>query len=121
MGPNKGAKLRAVDDLKRSQTNRAAAIRIPVNLLKWIHISAATGTFQESGAKRNLAMAKADHKDAYKQLPVKNDHRLPAAVTLQDPESGVLRGFGHQTQLFGATAAVSRNNAVSRVMATVSV
>ena len=46
-GVQQGEKLRAVDDLKRSQTNRAAAIRTPVNLPTWDHFSAVIRTFQE--------------------------------------------------------------------------
>ena len=65
----------------------------------------------------NLAMAKADHRDAYKQLPVKEDHKMLAVVTLKEPDTGEMRGFIPQTQLFGATAAVLHYNTVSRVMA----
>ena len=36
-GVQKGSKLRAADDLKRSQTNRAAAVKTPVNLPTWGH------------------------------------------------------------------------------------
>ena len=49
---------------------------------------------------------------------MKDAHKTLAAVALKGPESGVLRGFVPQTQLFGATAAVFRYDAVSRVMAT---
>ena len=63
-GAQQGQKLRAVDDLKRCQTNRAAAIETPVNLPIWGHFSATIRTFRESGVQGNLSMAKADHKDA---------------------------------------------------------
>ena len=36
-GAPKGDKLRAVDDLERSQTNRATAARAPVNVPTWDH------------------------------------------------------------------------------------
>ena len=49
---------------------------------------------------------------------MKDAHKTLAAVALKGPESGVSRGFVPQTQLFGATAAVFRYDAVSRVMAT---
>ena len=120
-GVQQGEKLRAVDDLKRSQTNRAAAIRTPVNLPTWDHFSAVIRTFQEAKMSEGLAMAKADHRDAYKQLPVRKDQECFAIVTLRDPTSGKLRGFIPKTQLFGATAAVLNYNTVSRVMATIAV
>ena len=120
-GVQQGDKLRAVDDLKRSQTNRAAAVRTPVNLPTWDHFSAVIRSFQERGLSENLAMAKADHRDAYKQLPVRDDHKMFAVVTLKEPDSGEMRGFVPQTQLFGATAAVLHYNTVSRVMASLAV
>ena len=120
-GVQQGTKLRAVDDLKRSQTNRAAAVRTPVNLPTWDHFSAVIRSFHEKGMSENLAMAKADHRDAYKQLPVKEDHKMLAVVTLKEPDTGEMRGFIPQTQLFGATAAVLHYNTVSRVMASLAV
>ena len=53
-------------------------------------------------------MAKAAHKDAYKQLSARGDHGMLAVVTLKDPASGKMRGFIPRTQLFGATAVVPR-------------
>ena len=64
-GAQRGGELRAVGDLKRSRTNRAAAIRTPVNLPTWGHFAAVIRTFQGKGAKENLATAKAGNKDAY--------------------------------------------------------
>ena len=61
----------------------------------------------------------ADQKDTYKQLPAEGDYKVLPAATLKDPESGVLRCLVPQTQLFEATAAVLRYNAVSRVTGTV--
>ena len=106
--PQQGEKLGAVGDLKGSQTNRAAAIRTPVNLPTWSHFAAVIRTFQGKGVKGNLATAKAGRVDAYKQLPVGTDCEMLAAAALKDPTTGLLRGFVPQTQLFGATAAVFR-------------
>ena len=74
MGPMGGG-LRAIDALKRRKTNRAAAIKTPVNLPTWGQFAAVIRTFQEGGAKESLSMAKADHKVAYKQLPVRGGMR----------------------------------------------
>ena len=58
------------------------------------------------GDRRPLAMAKADHADAYKQLPVATKDELAAAVTLRNPVDGLRYGFFPHTQLFGSTADV---------------
>ena len=52
-----GGRLRAVDFLKRSQTNRAAAIKTPINAPTWDHIAAVIRTFQGKGLSGNLATA----------------------------------------------------------------
>ena len=117
----RGERLRAVRDLKRSQNDRAAAIKTSVNLPTWGHVAAVVRSFQERGVAASLAMAKADHSEAYKQLPVRNDRRILADLTLEGPESDELRGSVPQAQLFGATEAVSRYSAVSQGMATAAV
>ena len=62
-------------------------------------------------------MAKADHADAYKQLPVATKDELAAVVTLKDLVDGQWYGFIPRTQLFGSTAAVLHYNCLSRVIA----
>ena len=62
-------------------------------------------------------MAKADHADAYKQLPLKKEDELTAVATLQSPEDEKCYGFIPKTQLFGSAAAVLRYNCLSRVIA----
>ena len=66
-------------------------------------------------------MAKADRKEPYKRLPVRDIHKVLAAVTLKDPNSGQMWGLISQTQPFGGTAAALHYYAVSRVMATIAV
>ena len=112
-----GGKLKAVGGLKRNQTNRAAAVRTPVNLPTWGHFAAGIRTFQEKGPSGNLAIATADHKDLYKQLPVREDHQFLAAAPLKGPASGRVRGITPKTQLFGATAAALNYDAFSRATA----
>ena len=48
-------KLRAGEYIRRNQTNRAAAIKAPVNHPTWEQIPAIIRTFQERGAGENLA------------------------------------------------------------------
>ena len=101
LGVQQGKKLRAVDDLKRRQTNRAAAIRAPVNLPTWGHFAAVIRTSKENGMKENLAMAKVEHMDAYRQLTLRNDQKMLAVVTLKGPVSGEMDGFIPQTAVRG--------------------
>ena len=75
--------------------------------------------FRGGQVEESLAFAKADHSAAYKQLPVCEERKRPAAVSPRDPRSNEEGGFAPQTQLFGATAAALDYNTVSRVMATV--
>ena len=62
-------------------------------------------------------MAKADHADACRQLPLKAGDELTAVVTLQSPEDEKWYGFIPKTQLFGTAAAVLHYNCLSRVIA----
>ena len=93
---------RAVEDLKGSQTNRAAAVTTPVFLI-WGHFPAIFRMFREAGASDCLAMSNAAREDASKQLPVLDEHKMLAVVTLKGPQSGKKGGFVPQTKLFGTT------------------
>ena len=120
-GVQLGGKLRAVGDLKRSQTNGAVAVRTPVNRPTWGRFAAVIRCAQELDTQEGLAMAKADHRGANKQLSTKNNREMLAVAILKGPDSGEIEWFIPQTQLFGATAAVLHYSAVSRVMARIAV
>ena len=100
-GVQQGSKLRDVDDLKRSATNDATFVSTPINPPSWDQIAQMCALYYLKGDRRPLAMAKADHADAYKQLPVTTKDELAAAVTLKDPVGGEWYGFIPHTQLFG--------------------
>ena len=63
--------------------------------------------------------AKVDHKDAFRQPPVCDAHKMLAVATLEGPNSSKVRGFSPQTQLSGEAAAVLRNEAVLGATATI--
>ena len=84
-GVQQGEELRAFEHLKRSSTNDAAFLATPINLPSWGHIAHMCSVFHLKGDRRPLAMAKADHADAYKQLPVATRDELAAAVTMKTP------------------------------------
>lgn len=104
-GAPQGEKLRAVDDLKQSWTNRAAQVLAPINLPTWGHFSSLIKLMIENIPTTPLGFAKADHSEAYKQLPPCPDQRELAAITPRDPDSGEWRAFLPNTQLFGSITA----------------
>ena len=112
-GAQQGSKLRAVDDLERSATNDATFASTPINLPSWDHIAQMCALFYLKGNRLPLAMAKADHADAYKQLPAATKDELAAVVTLKRPVGGEWYGFIPHTQLFGSTAAALHYNCFS--------
>ena len=77
-GVRKGEKIIAVDGLKRGATNRTPAIHIPINLPPCSNIAQIFELFGRRGGHGPLAMAKADHADANKQLPLREEYRLTA-------------------------------------------
>ena len=67
-------------DLKGSRANAAAAIHTPANFPTWGHLATVVRLHQEGQAKESLAYTKADHRAAYKQLPVCEGHKKLAVV-----------------------------------------
>jgi hypothetical protein len=69
----------------------------------------------DSGRRR--AWGKADHKAAYKQLPLGQESRDFAWIAIQDPVSGKYSLHQAKTLIFGSTVAVLHYNCVSRILA----
>ena len=57
-----------------------------------------------------------DLKAAYKQLPIKPEHRKICVVTVRDPADGLPKGFPCRVLPFGATASVGHFNRTSAVL-----
>ena len=68
-GVEQGSKLRAVDDIKRGWTERAAAMHTLANLPTWGHFAGVAGYFREEGLDESLVLSGEDHEAAYEQLP----------------------------------------------------
>ena len=60
---------------------------------------------------------KADHADAYKQLPLDPGYANLTIVALRNPKSGKWFAFTPKVLLFGAVSAVARYNCYSRLLA----
>ena len=82
-------KLRAVDDLKKSLTNEATAIHFPPNLPSWGHVAQMCTLLSSRGGERPIAMAKADHAYACRQLPLLEKDEFAAVVALKNPPGGL--------------------------------
>ena len=57
---------------------------------------------------------KADHKDAYRQVPLRPADAPAAVITLKNPQSGHVFGFVPKTLVFGSASAVLGYNLVAR-------
>ena len=70
-----------------------------------------------NGDHRPLAMAKADHSDAYKQLPRLDKNQPTAVITLKRPTQNAWSGAMLKTRILRSTAAVLHCKCLSRVLA----
>ena len=116
-GVRKADKIRAGDDLEKSFASEATFISTPVNMPTWRHIAQMCLFFDLRGEIRTLAMAKAGHADAFRQLPLRTEDVLTAAATLRNYQDGFFFGFAPGTQLFRAAAAVLHYGSFSRAVA----
>ena len=81
-GISQGGKLRAIDDLRASRTNEAAGPLSAIVLPTWDHTAEMILSLQDLLPGTPLGLAKADHKEAYKQLPLLPEHARYAVVYL---------------------------------------
>ena len=81
-GVQQADKLRAVSNFKKGLSSEATFISTPINLPSWGHI-AQMRFVRPKGGSRPLAVAKADHADAYEQLSLRTEVELAAAATLR--------------------------------------
>lgn len=116
LGVRQGEKLRAAYGLKTA-TNQASAVNTPISLPSWGNIAQICELYGQDGAHRPLATAKADHADAYEQLPLKEEGQPTAVATFQIPAITARYGFIPRTLLFGSTAAVLHYICLSRLLA----
>ena len=108
-----GEELRAVDDLRRSHTNRAAAIQTPVNLPPWGHFATVI-TFRDKGPEDSLSIAREGRMDPFTQPPERAGKRMAAVATSKYPASGKVGGFrgdGRCTFLRNSSEGFGENSA----------
>ena len=109
--------VRARDDLKCGHVNLACATRTPTALPTWGHCGRLCLDLRD--ADRGWEVCKADHQDAYKNLPINPDQAPLCIVALRCPADGGGYGFPPLTLLFGAAAATLRYSCFSRILAAV--
>ena len=102
-GAQQSDKLRGVDDLKRRLRHGATAVRPPINLRSRGDVVQMCDSFRPWGESRPLAMAKANHVDASKQLPQVETDELAAVAAHRNPVDGSRYGVPPRTRLFGST------------------
>ena len=77
-----GGELRAVGDLKQSLAERLAQASTSMNLLSRGHFCSTIGSLMAQSPTMQLAMAKPDRREAYKQLPLAPE---PSEAYCNDP------------------------------------
>ena len=107
-GVLQAGKLRACGDLKHSMTNLACTVETPIQLLSWDHIAQVSSMLSADGG--DWVMFKADHKAAYKQLPIDPADQETAIIALRHPPNSRWYGFVTRTLIFGSVAAVLHYN-----------
>ena len=103
-----------VDKSKTSELIKGAAIHAPINLLSRGHAARITPLFGRQGFACRVSMAKTDHADTCKQVPVRRKDKYAAAATGRDPGAGELNCFFSKTSQFGSASADLRCNCFSR-------
>ena len=96
-------------------TNLHCSVWTPIKLPTWDHIGQMTRNIRNTN--RPWSFFKADHESAYKQLPLDPDQAHLAMVALRHPVSGLWYAFAPRALLFGAEAAVTHYNCLSRAIA----
>ena len=76
-------RLLACDDSKHSMANLTCAVETPIQLLSWYNIAQISTMLADGGG--DCMMFKADHKAAYKKLPIDPDDQNTAIIALRRP------------------------------------
>ena len=95
--------------------NLATAILTPTILPTWDHISQLSKDVFNT--LRKWSFLKADHADAYKQIPLDQGYANLTLVFLINPYSRKWFAFTHKVLLSGAVSAVIHYNCFSRLLA----
>ena len=71
--------------------------------------------------EEELAIAKIDHGNAYKQLPLIPERKKFSIIVARNPRDGMLYGAYPSQLMFGSVSAVQHYNVLSRIIATLCV
>ena len=85
-------------ELEQSSTNLAAQVSNPIYLTTWDRFSSTTRSLFAKCLGRPFGFAKADHRGAYKLLPLAPHQRRLAADTLKEPHSGDWKAIHPEAQ-----------------------
>ena len=110
-----GRKVRACDDMRHSLTDRGCDVLTPIKLAPWGRVAHISNLFAAKGLGCNFP--KADHRDAYKSLPVCPRQTKLAVVVRKNPDGGKWYAITGRTLLFGSISSVLHYNILSRGIA----
>ena len=108
-------KIRTCGDLKDDLAILATTVLTPITLPSMGHISQLRKNVPNSG--QSWVLLKADHRGAYKKLPLAPERCNLSIIALRFPSSGKWMGFIPRALLFGAVSAVIPYNCFSRAFA----
>ncbi|KAF4650889.1 hypothetical protein FOL47_000796, partial [Perkinsus chesapeaki] len=114
-------KLRPCDDYRRSQVNRMMDVRHKVTLPELeTTVGVVKRIWKAYGKPIELNIWKRDHRDAYRQIPLRRAERGWTTVVLRDPADGRMKGFRHHVFPFGSVSSVTAYLRVGMLMTHVS-
>ena len=97
--------------------NRAAQVSTPIYFPAWDHFSSVIESLVAKWPGETLRFAKADHSEAYEQLPPAPDKGRLATVAPRNPESGDWVAIPPSTRLFGGATTVLQYDFLSKIIA----
>ena len=113
-GVGQAGKLRAFDDLRRRHFNLHCTVCAPIKLPTRDHISQMCLDIKPPD--RKWAFSKADHEEAYKQLPLAHSRKCIALVSTRKPVAFERMAFHPNALLFGDLASVLNYNCFPRLL-----
>ena len=111
------AKMREVGNLKAGSADAATAIRPPISLPPWNHISKIAKSSRLRRRDKMLGAATSDHQDAHRQLPPAARGASTALGPIRKPSGREFHGLVPRTRVYEPAAASLRHNSFSGVVA----
>ncbi|KAF4729887.1 hypothetical protein FOZ63_001643, partial [Perkinsus olseni] len=110
-------KRRPCDNYRASWVNRRTAVRHKVKLPEVdTTLDVVRAVWRAMGSAPPLVLWKRDHRDAYRQVPLRKEHRPYTTVVLRDPHDGRHKAFTHTVFPFGSVSSVTAYLRISMLL-----